>query len=651
MAHPPRRRLGWVSLGFREPNLRRALAASGIDLKFAPVARDLDGIAVWGARPAARRGLRYAKRRDLPVFYLEDAYLRAIGSHRRVPSVGLTIDSRAPYFDASRLSDLEVMLNASADLTTAEHDRARTVMAMLREAKLSKYNDDFRAPDDLPRDFVLVVDQVPGDAAIRLGGANSQTFATMLAAAQAEHPDKLILIKGHPRGIHGHFAPGDATQLAQGYNIYDVLARSAAVYTVSSLVGFEAIVVGHRPVIFGQPFYAGWGLSDDRNPVARRTARLTREALFARAFLDYPHWFDPAVGRRVAAEDAINALIERKRHFGWVKNPPVGLGMWHWKRKRMRAFLGDARFTMRPAVAVKRAQAAARPLVVWGRDAVDDAPGDLDIWRVEDGFLRSRGIGAKLIPPLSVCLDQQGIYYDTARPNDLADLIARSAELPDHKRARARRLRQMLTELGLSKYNQGQGVDDRADILVVGQVEDDASVVLAAGDINTNEALLTAARAANRSARIAYKPHPDVEAGLRKGGVGDPVGCGLADAVWRDKDPISAIRAVDEVWTMTSLLGFEALLHGVNVTCTGRPFYAGWGLTTDVTVARNAPVTLDGLVHATLIDYPRYFDPVSGLASTPEVIVERLSSGFSEAVPYLWVARLASAINRRFSKW
>jgi capsular polysaccharide export protein len=82
---------------------------------------------------------------------------------------------------------------------------------------------------------------------------------------------------------------------------------------------------------------------------------------------------------------------------------------------------------------------------------------------------------------------------------------------------------------------------------------------------------------------------------------------------------------------MTSGMGFEALLRGVRVTTTGAPFYAGWGLTRDLgripvrrAVARPA---LAGLVHAALIDYPRYRDPVTGLPCPVEVVVDRLGQG------------------------
>ncbi|MFC6760290.1 hypothetical protein ACFQFQ_13630 [Sulfitobacter porphyrae] len=164
-------------------------------------------------------------------------------------------------------------------------------------------------------------------------------------------------------------------------------------------------------------------------------------------------------------------------------------------------------------------------------------------------------------------------------------------------------------------------------ILVPGQVEDDASIRTGADAVRTNADLLRAARAAHPEAVILYKPHPDVEAGLRTGG---DTAAALADHVLTRADPIALLGQVDEVWTMTSLLGFEALLREVPVTTLGVPFYAGWGLTRDlgdVPPRRRAEPGLEGLVHATLIDYPRYLDPVTGMPCPVEVVVARLASG------------------------
>jgi capsular polysaccharide export protein len=105
---------------------------------------------------------------------------------------------------------------------------------------------------------------------------------------------------------------------------------------------------------------------------------------------------------------------------------------------------------------------------------------------------------------------------------------------------------------------------------------------------------------------------------------------GLVDLIAVQTDPVALIEACDEVWTLTSLMGFEALIRGRPVTTLGAPFYAGWGLTRDLGAfpqRRSARPTLAQLAHAVLIDYPRYRDPVTGLPCPPEVAVERLAGG------------------------
>jgi len=188
---------------------------------------------------------------------------------------------------------------------------------------------------------------------------------------------------------------------------------------------------------------------------------------------------------------------------------------------------------------------------------------------------------------------------------------------------------------GLSKYNLGQAAPDiaamaqgRRIVLVPGQVEDDASILTGAGEIRTNAALLDAARQAHPDAFVIYKPHPDVDAGLRPGAM--PAAAAVADLELAGTDPAPLLDRVDLVWTMTSLLGFEALIRGRRVVTLGAPFYAGWGLTDhrgpDLP-RRKGPVSLEGLVHATLIDYPRYRDPVTRLPCPAEVAAERLAQG------------------------
>ncbi len=654
------RRLFVCNGGFlTQPRLRRILALAGWKVSLG-LPGPGDAVGVWGHSPTARRGEWLAARRGVDLVRIEDAFLRSVlpGRPRTNPPLGLLIDDQGAHFDSRQPSALENLLARAPLDDTPLLDRARAAMARMKRAHLSKYNafdPDLPHPaGDAP--YVLVIDQTRGDASIRLAGANAATFPEMLVFAQEEHPGAQILIKAHPEAAHGlrpgHFGPeheSDRVRLITGpHSPWKLLEGASAVYTVSSGMGFEAIIAGHRPRVFGQPFYAGWGLSDDENPVARRNRRLTRAQLFAAAMILYPTWYDPHRDRLCELEDVLDMLEARARAWREDHAGHVATGMRLWKRGHLQKFFGQWRpvvFARNPARAARRAEASGRGLLVWAGQAAA-VPPTPRLLRIEDGFLRSRGLGAELVAPLSLVTDDMGIYYDPTRPSRLEALIEAACPLPADAHARARALIDRLTQAGLSKYNlQGTlpALPERPGarrILVPGQVEDDASIRTGTGGgtgggagggaVTTNLALLERTRADNPDALIIYKPHPDVEAGLRPGRIDPARARALADVIAERADPIALIEAVDEVWTMTSLTGFEALLRNRAVTTLGAPFYAGWGLTRDlgrVPARRQARPTIEALAYATLIAYPRYLDPLTGLPCPPEVVVDRLAHG------------------------
>ncbi|MDP4989916.1 MAG: capsular polysaccharide biosynthesis protein, partial [Marivita lacus] len=404
----------------------------------------------------------------------------------------------------------------------------------------------------------------------------------------------------------------------------DLLEGAIAVYTLSSQMGFEAILAGHKPRVFGTPFYAGWGLTEDEHQLIRRQRRLTRAQLFAGAMMRYPVWYDPYHDRLCDLERVIGTLEATQR--AWIEDRQgwIGRDIRLWKRPHMQAMFGR----QTPMRFGETRPTGGGRVMAWGRTAKE---GEVC---VEDGFIRSQGLGAELVPPLSLVLDDTGIYFDPTRPSRLESLIAKSPSLPDHARARARRIIQRVIAERVTKYATGAQFapldlpDKRPVLLVPGQVEDDASVVIGSPEVTTNAALLKRVRDANAEAYILYKPHPDVLAGLRPGLVPDATE--WADQIVTDAPMASLLSQVDAVWTMTSLTGFEALLREVPVTTLGLPFYAGWGLTTDlclVPARRGQVVSLEMLVHAALIDYPRYFDPVTRQACPIEVALDRLAAG------------------------
>ena len=631
------RRLFVYNGGFlTQRRLRRILHLSGYSVHLG-LPKDGDAVAVWGNSPTAHRGLGIAAKRGVPVVRVEDAFLRSLHPGRAgEPPLGLLVDHKGAHFDPTQPSDLETLLATHPLDDTALLNRARGGAARMAEACLSKYSAyDPNIPAPAPG-YVLVIDQTRGDASVTASGADRGRFLEMLVFAQEEHPGCRVIIKTHPETAQGHrdgyFTHADTndriTLLSDPISPWRLFEGAVGVYTVSSQVGFEAIFAGHKPRVFGQPFYAGWGLTVDEFPVQRRQRKLTRAQLFAAAMLLYPKWYDPYRDQLGSFEDISEALAARTRawrddHRGWVAS-----GMSLWKRKALQGFFGSVKpvvFEDDPA----KARQTERPWMVWASKA---AVGHGDALRVEDGFLRSKGLGAELVAPLSLVVDDLGVYYDPHRPSRLEKWIEARVELRPDQVARVASLKAALIGNALSKYNL-EGAVDLADlpagerILVPGQVEDDASITTGTDAVGTNQALLAAVRAANPDAQILYKPHPDVEAELRPGAI-EP--SSLATRVLERCDPIAALDHADEVWTMTSLLGFEALLRGKRVVTYGAPFYAGWGLTTDlgeVPPRRRAEVTLDGLIHAALIDYPRYVDPVTGLPCPVEVVIDRLASG------------------------
>jgi capsular polysaccharide export protein len=256
------------------------------------------------------------------------------------------------------------------------------------------------------------------------------------------------------------------------------------------------------------------------------------------------------------------------------------------------------------------------------------------VLEVEDGFIRSAGLGADCVPPLSIIVDGQGVHFDPSQPSGLEDLL-QNGQFPPALLARAARLREAIVAGGLSKYERGGSITlsrpggTRRHVLVPGQVEDDRAVT-SGGALSSNLELLRRARAAaGRQAFVIYKPHPDVLAGHRKGLIADGEMAALADQVESDAPMAALIAMADELHVNSSLAGFEALLRGKPVTVHGVPFYAGWGLTTDrgpVPARRAARRSLDELVAATCLLYPRYLDPVTGLPCPAEVLVQRLTT-------------------------
>jgi capsular polysaccharide export protein len=288
--------------------------------------------------------------------------------------------------------------------------------------------------------------------------------------------------------------------------------------------------------------------------------------------------------------------------------------------------------------ALRTAKQKGFSIAAWGKDAnavrSKVQQEGVKLISIEDGFLRSAGLGAALTPSLSFSFDAKGIYYDPSTESDLEDLL-QSYDVDGGLIKRAEWLKGELLAHNLSKYNLASKAglpplpEAKRKILVIGQVADDEAVLKSVSDpsANINRVILSRVRAEAPDAFIIYKPHPDVERLGRAGLIAEAELGRLCEAVFRDVPITEALDAADEVAVFTSLAGFEALIRGKTVRVFGRPFYAGWGLTKDAEnfPRRSRKRSLEELLAITLIVYPRYYDPVSKLPCPVEVAVYRLT--------------------------
>lgn len=607
----------------------------------------LTAVAGWGLKPTTVKARRFAAKFELPYISLEDGFLRSLGlGVNNSPIHSLIVDKTGIYYDATRASDLEALI-IQADFSVEDLARAQSGIYLLRRYRLSKYN---HAPDrpliglSQGKAKVLVVDQTLGDASIEFGLADAKSFTTMLESACSDNPDAEILVKIHPDVIAGK-KRGHLLQLASErgctvveedispWALLDVVDK---VYVVTSQLGFEGLLAGKQVFCFGVPFYAGWGLTKDQQVVSRRQVNRSLAQLFTAAYLRYCRYINPYTGVRCEFEQTLALLADQKRQRDHYEGQWLGFGFGYWKKAFVASFLGENASIKFSQVLKPLLNDRFDRVLLWSsdeitKDALKTMQNRLPISYMEDGFIRSVGLGADAVNPLSLVIDSKGIYYDATGPSDLERLLE-AGDFSEDLIARAEQLRQRLVLLKLSKYNVGGKGSlalpkGRRIILVPGQVETDASIRTGALDIKTNAELLFEVRKANPDAFVIYKPHPDVLVGARVADDNQQQMAVHCDLTVTDIAMPALLESVDEVHTLTSLTGFEALLRGINVYTYGMPFYAGWGLTTDCyqCARRSRKLTLDQLVAATLILYPVYVDPDSGEQINVETAVDLIN--------------------------
>lgn len=491
------------------------------------------------------------------------------------------------------------------------------------------------------RQRVLLIDEPVSDAFRTPRPVRRQAFKKMVSTALNTHPDAEFWLARSGANERTEWLSTRHPEICATSRSLDPLGSLCAslphfqhVYTVSAPEGMQALLCGVPVYVFGRPYYAGWGLTHDDAVQPARQASATIGALFEATFVRLSRHIDPETGTIGELNTLLAAIAthrETARRFADVGRV-AGVRFQWWKRPFAKPYLTAAGTRLRWIDRLDELRAG-EYAAFWGARSSTGLPPETPVIRIEDGFLHSAGLGSDHVAPCSQVIDRLGIYFDPSQPSDLS-VILNEAEFTDAELSRAGTLRETISKAGLTKYNLGRHRPTwhaplgKTVILVPGQVADDASIRLGTRNISTIEDLVNQVRLHRPDAFIVYKPHPDVLSGNRQGLV---KANDNADIVDTESDLASLIEVSDEVHTLSSLSGFEALIRGKQVHTYGLPFYAGWGLTHDRLPQpwRKRRLTLDMLTAGVLIRYPVYWDWTWGIFTTPESVVGKMSTSAS----------------------
>lgn len=388
-----------------------------------------DNVIGWGLRPSAGKARAYAEQHYLPYIALEDGFLRSLGlGVMGYPPFSVVYDDVGIYYDTTRSSRLEQLI-LSSHFSATDLQQAEQAVRLIVRHQLSKYNHnpDYVSNEPKTSEIVLVIDQTFGDMAVKYGRANESDFQQMLDAAIGENPDAQIWVKTHPDVISGkkkgyltdlHSYGSQIRLFAEDVNPISLLSQVDKVYCVTSQMGFEALLLGKPVITFGIPWFAGWGITDDRHPdidilkLEQRRKNRSFIQLFAAAYLQYSRYINPYTGKVGTIFDVIDYLSKAKILNQRLSGHLYCVGMSLWKRAVIKPFfnlpLCRLHFVGSLKSLEKRVFEKNARLLIWSQGKPEilafAEKHNLPLLRMEDGFIRSVGLGSNLVAPLSLMI-------------------------------------------------------------------------------------------------------------------------------------------------------------------------------------------------------------------------------------------------------
>lgn len=279
--------------------------------------------------------------RKIPIFFADEGFIRSItptpdtkydDKYKQVFSYNFDYSS---YYDVFNKTYFEELLNSEYELTNKEQERAQIALSKIIKNYLSKYNHQpiyWPSIGNYGCKKVLVIDQAFNDWSIARGAVTDGVFQKMLDDALAENPESDILLKIHPDMIANKHRGNAQTPLShynseslkkvflitEPINPICILSYVDKIYVCSSQMGFESLMLNKKTIIYGAPFYAGWGVGEVRNTssmLKRRHKNRSVIEIFYFMYIKYTKYINPQTFQACQIEEFIDAMIHFRNQF------------------------------------------------------------------------------------------------------------------------------------------------------------------------------------------------------------------------------------------------------------------------------------------------------------------------------------------------
>lgn len=285
----------------------------------------------WGSQLTGikEKQQKIANNTGKPVVYLEDGFIRSVKiGLSKDPGLSIIWDDISSYYNATKETRLEKILNSSFILTEEEKNKVKSAINLIVKNCISKYNHSPVIDVEIGRvghRKILLVDQRFGDMSVEMGFGSEKTFENMLREALDRGKDYDIIIKQHPDSITGgkksYFnnemlaytkALSNVFVVDFDINPYSLMKNVDEVFVCSSGMGFEALLANKKVTCFGMPFYSGWGITEDKIKCDRRVKKRTLEEIFYVAYILLSRYFNPDTNKVCDIEEVCEYILKNR---------------------------------------------------------------------------------------------------------------------------------------------------------------------------------------------------------------------------------------------------------------------------------------------------------------------------------------------------